>query len=170
MIDIPVRMEHLPRRGRYVVGYMFGVDDKGVPDFTVLDDVKIIECVTKHRCGLCGRELDYWIAFVGGPLSVKNRAFSDPPMHEECARYALSVCPFLLGQSGYAKRDAREGLERGHNPAMTYVQPERFALYVCRDFTLTKDYIKAGKAKRVEWMTKIERTNDRPSVSLNRAE
>lgn len=152
---IPERMAELPMRGSLPVGYIFGVGDDGVPDFTVLDMEKLMEVVIKRRCGMCGKGLDYWIAFVGGDKSITNRMFTDPAMHEECARYALSVCPFLLGQRDYATRDPRDGLERGDNPLLDKNPPQRFGMLVTRsyDSKLVNGYlvIQAARPMRVEW-------------------
>ena len=156
-MNVPERMAHLPRRGRFVVGHMFGVDANGVPDFTVLDEAKVLACVRDSTCGLCGEPIDYWFTFVGGPLSVANRSFLDPAMHEECARYALSVCPFLLGQHGYAERPARPGLHRDDEPA---IRPDRFALYVTRGFRVRHGVILALPAKRIEWFVHGEPHHD----------
>jgi hypothetical protein len=68
------------------------------PDFKTTDPRKIQRCVTERRCGICGKTMDREVVFVGGPLSMVSRIFNDPAMHEECARYAYEVCPFLAGR------------------------------------------------------------------------
>lgn len=74
-------------------------------DFRIVIVERVQECVTKKLCGVCGKPLGYWIAFVGGPLSIKNRAFVDPPMHTECALYAVQVCPFMVSRSVPRRED-----------------------------------------------------------------
>lgn len=67
------------------------------PLFTVNDAKMVKRCLLHNRCGICGGKLGETIFFVGGPAAAfhPNGAYSDPPMHEECAVYALQVCPFL---------------------------------------------------------------------------
>lgn len=67
----------------------------GVYDFTTTDPRKWMLVVGSRACGLCGVVMKEDIWFIGGPKCMKFRMFYDPPMHEECARYALVVCPYL---------------------------------------------------------------------------
>ena len=63
-------------------------------------------------CGVCGRGLDYWIAFIGGPACQKNRLFKDPAMHPQCAEYAARICPFIAGsKTKYSSRPLPEGAD-----------------------------------------------------------
>ena len=81
---------------------------KGEPHFDVLDVKKCKRILAERRCGLCNGELGKVFAVIGGPLVKSNCTFSDPPMHPQCARYAIEVCPFLSKQKGY--RPTREGV------------------------------------------------------------
>jgi hypothetical protein len=106
MIEIPKRLRTRPRDRRgYPVPFSVYIDRTGRPQFTITDPVKLRACIGKRLCGLCGGRIDagYW--FVGGERCFTHElgAFIDPPMHEECARYAIRVCPFLAAPS-YAKR------------------------------------------------------------------
>jgi hypothetical protein len=60
-----------------------------------IDGRKQERCVQEKLCMICGKKLDNKKWFIGGQMAAMNRLFSDPAMHEECARYALKVCPFL---------------------------------------------------------------------------
>jgi len=67
-----------------------------MPDSQIhIDGRKQKLCALKKLCMICGRKLDRKKWFIGGQQAAVNRLFSDPAMHEECARYALKVCPFL---------------------------------------------------------------------------
>ena len=98
MIDVPIPMKlnHRPKyKGLpipFIVQYY-----RGVPDFRVTDPNKWQTCVEEKRCGLCGlkHESGRPLFFIGGSISHETRLFTDPPMHFECARYAMKVCPFL---------------------------------------------------------------------------
>lgn len=73
--------------------------DNGVPDFRVTDHSKVQSCVEDFLCGLCGTKLGSGAWFVGGDKSLEeSRLFTDPPMHEHCARFAVETCPFLSGK------------------------------------------------------------------------
>jgi hypothetical protein len=59
---------------------------------------------------LCGQLLGKHLFFIGGPLCVVNRLFLDPPMHKECAIFALQVCPHLASHKGrFSTRALPEG-------------------------------------------------------------
>jgi len=101
-MSIPDRMVLLQRYGGFPVPFTVLVDlVTGIPDFTATDMERWYAAVSERLCGVCGTPLDYWIWFIGGPQSMEIRSFFDPGMHEECARYALSVCPYLSGLKGY---------------------------------------------------------------------
>ena len=108
-VPMPTRIQLLPKDERgYPIPYgVFWKD--GVPDFRQIDHVKWVECTEKHLCGICGNKLDKNFCFVGGKLSIKNRLFTDSPMHIECAVYALQVCPFLaMPKFGYLNKQRED--------------------------------------------------------------
>lgn len=94
-------------------------------DIRVASARKMIECHKKRRCWICGKIMRKrvelraggfgweWteLAWIGGPLAIKNRAYTDYAAHEECAVYAAKVCPHLNDPSHkYAgKRELPEG-------------------------------------------------------------
>lgn len=92
---MPHRLVALPVFRGLPVPWTVYVDDQGVPDFKVSVEERRIECAHDRLCGLCGVRLGYWIWFIGGELTVEHRLLFDPPMHEECARYAQAACPFI---------------------------------------------------------------------------
>ncbi len=81
-------------------------DTLGVPHFTVDDIGKLDTVLLNKLCGLCGQPLklgQMWL--IGGPASafLEDGLFIEPPAHEECARYAIQVCPFIAA-SNYSRR------------------------------------------------------------------
>lgn len=109
---VPLLMRDLPRDPRgFPITYTSMVMPDGRYDFTRADHFKWLACVKGRLCGLCGSRLPKKIWFIGGPLSMTNRMFFDLAMHEECARYALLVCPYLAvkGYRGAKKRNLEEG-------------------------------------------------------------
>lgn len=82
----------------YPIPFLVLVDSRGRPQFTVNDVRRADLCRRKHLCSICGKRFDpegAW--FVGGSRAFlhPNGVFQDPPMHLDCAEYALRVCPFL---------------------------------------------------------------------------
>lgn len=148
-VEIPARLRRRPkdRRG-YPIPYIVMIDKDGRPHFTINDSRKVQKCVHGKRCGLCGDKLERAaIWFVGGSrcFTQSNGAFIDPPMHEECARYALQVCPFLAAPS-YAKRIDDRTLDEKAIPDGMFIgvtsapmrpdQPEVFGLGRCAAFSI----------------------------------
>jgi hypothetical protein len=99
--DIPFRMARRPRddRGFAVPAVQF-IDQNGKPDFRVLDHRLMGKTLRGRRCGLCGDPIRKNVWFIGGPKCVDNGFFYDPPMHKECATYALQTCPHLARSKG----------------------------------------------------------------------
>lgn len=94
-VVMPPNIEALPKDGRgypipYTVAYI-----GGKPDFTVVDPDKWKRALKFGLCGVCGKPNYGRKWFIGGPSCHVNRMFYDHPMHEECARYAIVVCPYL---------------------------------------------------------------------------
>jgi hypothetical protein len=101
-VPIPTRLQRLKLFNGIPVPFTTFWKD-GIPDFKVTDHKAWATCLLQCRCGICGGSVikDLW--FIGGPLAIENGIFYDPPMHEECARYAFAVCPFIVGRKDYAK-------------------------------------------------------------------
>lgn len=95
-VPMPDRLARLPRDARgYPITFTVMRLPNGDHDFTTSDPFRWREALSKRLCGLCGEKLERKIWFIGGPKCIANRFFFDHPMHEECARYALVVCPYL---------------------------------------------------------------------------
>lgn len=84
-------------------------DASGRAVFTALDPERQEEIIRDRLCGVCGRELGYWMAFLGDQASaVPGGIYVDPPMHEDCALAAMEVCPFIQHER-VPRRPAAEG-------------------------------------------------------------
>ncbi|KGT54005.1 hypothetical protein NY96_19685 [Xanthomonas citri pv. fuscans] len=154
-IDEPARVAALPRDRRgYPIPHSVAHDEDGVPDFRVIDPGKWQHAVRRRLCGVCGSPLGARLAFVGGPLSIRNRLFNDLPMHRDCATYAMRACPFLAAPR-FAF--ARKLPEHTHvNESVSTDRPERFGLGIARDFQLVRGpagdiLLRAGAFEVVEW-------------------
>lgn len=107
-IEIPKSLSHLPVYHGMPIPFVQVIDASGKPDFRVTDVEKVVACLKENLCAICGNKLREIVWFTGGPLCVKNRLFSDPAMHEECARFCMKICPFLSGaQRNYANVEVR---------------------------------------------------------------
>lgn len=95
-VPMPHYLQRLPQdeRGWPITFTSLKLPD-GRFDFTTSDPVKWALVAQSRCCALCGIVLKREIWFIGGPKSMANRYFFDLAMHEECARYALQVCPYL---------------------------------------------------------------------------
>lgn len=94
-IPMPLRVAALPRHRDLPVPAMVQYDEHGVPDFRVIDMEKWGALVQSRGCGICGARMGARVWFIGGPLAIANRMFTDLAMHKDCAEYALQVCPWL---------------------------------------------------------------------------
>jgi hypothetical protein len=104
---LPKTMKRLRKDHRgYPVPFVALVERAGVAHFDVHDPAKVKACVECHLCGVCGTRLPNGAAwFAGGPRSFLSPrgAFTDPPMHGDCCRYAMRVCPYIAAPT-YARR------------------------------------------------------------------
>ena len=146
---IPKIMRTLRKDARgYPVPYIVMIDKSGLPQFTINDGVLVRECIRKKLCSICGKKLSaLW--FVGGSRSFLHErgAFLDPPLHLECAEYALVICPFLATRSfTHSINDAK--LDRKNLPdnlALVVpefsgpILPERFGLGLTPSYEVYSD-------------------------------
>ena len=94
--EMPDRIKALPvsEKGYPVPFFVKYIDGK--PDFRVMDPEKMKRCVESNLCWCCGQPLGRHKAFVGGPLLAINLMSAEPPLHRDCAEFAVKACPFLL--------------------------------------------------------------------------
>lgn len=108
-MQVPERMKRFPLwLGRYPIHYTVMVEN-GVPQFNQVSRGKQIQAARKNLCHLCGQRMSapYW--FLCGETDVEQKATKDGPMHEECARYAIVICPFLANPHYVGKVPAVKG-------------------------------------------------------------
>lgn len=133
-VPLPPGLDTRPKDNRgYPITFVTLIQEDGTPDFTTIDGQKILECIRHGKCGLCGSRFTddetNIVAFIGGPLAIENQNFLDPPMHVQCAEYAMKVCPHIaIDTSRYSKPKEGEGRElfQGVHPD----RPEKFGLYL----------------------------------------
>lgn len=114
-VPIPEFMKDLPVDPRgYPIPYIVLKDDDGTAHFIVNDHHAVVRCTRHDLCSICGKPLETLRMFVGGVRNAfhRNGAYIDPPMHPECCRYALQVCPFLAVPSYHGVKDVTKHIER----------------------------------------------------------
>jgi hypothetical protein len=125
-VEIPRRMRKLRRDKRgYPIPATVLIDSTGKPHFTVHDHAARMHVLKADHCAICGKKLEAERWFVGGPKSAFSimGAYYDPPMHHECARYSLAVCPYLAAPS-YARRIDEKTI-RTPEPGLVIVAEDR---------------------------------------------
>jgi len=129
---MPSMIAALPKDERGFPVPFFAPIRMGQPEFSMSDQLKLRRAIREQLCWVCGMPLIGKMAFVGGPLSVENRIFSDAPSHVECAEYAVQVCPFLA-MPNYVKRACKDGIAL---PGQVDHKPDRVAVYVTDGYKL----------------------------------
>jgi hypothetical protein len=159
--EIPANLQDRELYKGYVVPFLVITGKDGVPDFKVTNMDNHKRCIEDNLCGLCGKPNDYYIWFIGGPTAIETRSFFDPGMHESCARYALTVCPYLLFRKGYAADEAL----KDHSDIATVVTmpmpspdlPSKIGLAKTRGFKWTSKggkgwHVLANPFLEIEWV------------------
>lgn len=70
-------------------------DGTGTPQLGKVHPTRQLRCHAEGLCGVCGLPLGEPRIYVGG--LVDPQTYTEAPIHAECARYSLQVCPGLLG-------------------------------------------------------------------------
>jgi hypothetical protein len=96
---LPPAMRDLPRDafGRPIPWFVaLPTPGEGRPlDLRIADARKNRQGFRDNLCWVCGIPLSRTRVFVGGPLSVRNRIFSDWASHYQCAEFSARFCPAL---------------------------------------------------------------------------
>jgi hypothetical protein len=102
-IPMPPRIARLPRTKHGLpVPYIAETHEDGSPNLGMVESAISGICHDESLCSICGEKLALAErTFITGPSCVFGSDYgcNDPPMHEECARYALRVCPHLVAPS-----------------------------------------------------------------------
>jgi hypothetical protein len=136
----PASVRRLPVYKDIPIPFTALVDRHGVPDFKVIDQAKHQLCLQERRCGICGEQMGRFICFIGGQGSLNSRAFVDAPMHEACARFAFTLCPFLLGRKGYSEHVKDHGPEYAMQSDIggQTERPTEMGLFITTGFAVTR--------------------------------
>jgi hypothetical protein len=103
------------------------------------DTERVSACGRRKVCGICGQKLERDAWLIGGPAAAfhEHGAYLDPPMHHDCATYALRVCPYIatryagridMALAKHGKWDARMRLVIASDESDLPQQPPFFVL------------------------------------------
>lgn len=99
--ELPARIAALPvcPKRKLPIPFITTIFEDGTGDFSRINPAQVELAVKLRLCGVCGQHVGHWIAFLGGPYSASdNGAYTEPGLHEECAEWALKLCPYMLRQ------------------------------------------------------------------------
>lgn len=119
---------------------------------------RMVWALKRRLCWICGQPMGRHIAFIGGPLAVAQRQFSDPASHRDCGEYALTVCPFLASPMTERRNDAMPAHAILPGPHVA-ANPGVFGLLLTGDYLFRDLIIHAGEAREVHWYTEGRRAN-----------
>lgn len=129
---LPDAIKNLPRDKRGYPVPFFASEINGEADFVHADPKKFRLAIKENRCWICGGHLGKLKTFVLGPMCCVTRTTSEPPCHYECAKFAVTACPFLT--KPLAKRGENEGVNPGG--VMIKRNPGVAALWGTMSYTL----------------------------------
>jgi len=149
---IPPRLRARPRYQGLPVPFTAFVDREGVPHFRQVSAVNHRRAMAERLCGLCGAPLEWWVVFHVGPACLKERLVFTAGAHEDCARYALTVCPFL-GREDWQRRAEPTLVDPGLMPC----KPQAVGLAFVRRYETVRNpsngmlYAQIPSPHHVEW-------------------
>jgi len=139
---VPDRIARLPRDVRgYPIPFFVEWQD-GKPLFPVMDPDKMLACMKRSLCWICGETLGSYKAFAIGPMCTVNRISAEPPQHVDCAKFAAQNCPFMT--MPLAKRSVHDDTYKGlpvKKPGGIMIErnPGVTAIWVTKTFTIIRD-------------------------------
>lgn len=103
--------------------------------FTMVSAEQVVHLIANRLCGVCGEAMGYWVAFIGGPQSTASMAYVDPPMHPDCARAALTLCPHMALKRHKRAPDHRLPHDVTTAPGFVDDKPETLHIGITRSYT-----------------------------------
>jgi len=95
---IPVRLAHRPTVAGLVVPFITARTDDGRYLFGALDPIRQHQCLTQHRCQVCGRRLDDRLVLLMRLVDLPRQRTSEPALDPVCCAYTQAACPMVAGQ------------------------------------------------------------------------
>jgi hypothetical protein len=117
-------------------------DDGNRVDFTVLNGPLADALASGRFCGLCGKSMGWWVAFIGGSLSFASGQYTNPPMHPECAKAAMSLCPHIALLKTKRAKDVGEATEP---EGFSLEKPDKWMMFTTRTYRVIRTRAADGK-------------------------
>lgn len=135
--EVPEHLKHLAydARRKVPVPYM-NVLSGGRVDFSGISFAAVIECGRGNLCGICHQPLAYWKAFVGGPVSTRNRVYTDPPFHLPCAEFAMEHCPHIKVRNHRRTPEEKAGDDTWISPGGILDKPDAWIIGLTRSYEM----------------------------------
>lgn len=133
-VPLPLAMERLPLTPN---GYRKPWFVKG-DDLRVTNPEKYIQCMTGHRCWICGNANKKEKVFITDIQSALTGNSVEPPGHMDCTIYALKVCPYLLLPKTKRRSAALEVYVEEDSPALNEKNPGIFVMTSVKKFKFEK--------------------------------
>lgn len=148
--EMPANIARLDRTGRGLpIPWFVERPTSGKIDFRVMNPRNYLLAVKNRLCWICGRPLGRYVAFVGGPLSVAQRLFGDPPSHRDCTEYALKVCPFMA--TGIQRREENKPAHVDMPGEHVAENPEVFGMLIVVRYTFVGGMFRTGDPRELRW-------------------
>ncbi len=102
-LEMPSTLAERPTDPELGVPVPFATEyDDGTRSLGELNRRRVTQCALSRICGLCGRSLEWQVAFLGSADDADRNGFVCPPLHRGCAEAAARLYPGLgvpvLGQ------------------------------------------------------------------------
>ena len=99
---VPVRLAHRPLTGGLVAPWVNVVLADGGTDFRQTYGKHWRRAWTEGVCQVDGDPIGGLMVFLGGPNQIADGGyFTEPPLHPECAAYAMRACPMVAGRMSH---------------------------------------------------------------------
>jgi hypothetical protein len=161
-LELPIpRIASLPIQDGWPVPFFVDTLPDGTFEFRASDRRKIVACVTKRLCWVCGQKLDLEGTFTIGPMCAINRTTAEPPSHAECAEWSVRNCPFLRNPNAERREPGvGKGMTKGVDPAGIMIKrnPKVILLWTCKGYRIYKDgedgvLFNVGPPIKTQWFT-----------------
>jgi hypothetical protein len=149
-----------PKR-RLPVPYVQLLRPDGTADFAAVNGATALRAAAARLCGLCGKKMGRWVAFIAGPQSIEHRAFLDPPMDVKCAEDALRLCPHMARERTPRRPEGSFSPEVITPAGFTEGKPNRFGLFITGRWQVHRNvaegtYVfRPAPARTVRWFSYV---------------
>ncbi len=139
--DVPPALAARPWDERRHLPIPVVAEFEGEVNFAAINSEVALEMARQRMCGLCGQEMGYWVAFLGGPKSAEQGTYGDPPMHPDCAEAAVLLCPHIALSHHRRVSDARQAQLAAGHPVTVHEgwvedKPDEWVMYITRQYEI----------------------------------